>query len=140
KFNLFEDSDVLSMNPLELKIASAIDKKEKILWWVRNIPETKKWYAVRGWKKGRIRPDFIVAKKDANDSLEMIYILESKGEHLIGNLDTQYKKGVFDRMNQEKIHDLNLRHIIKFKLNKKFQFELIEQGKEDADINRYFNL
>ncbi|MDD3434537.1 MAG: DEAD/DEAH box helicase family protein [Candidatus Pacebacteria bacterium] len=139
KLNLFEDSDALSMNPLELKVAGAIDKKERVLWWVRNIAENKKWYAVRGWKKGRIRPDFIVAKKDKDNSLEMIYILESKGEHLIDNPDTQYKKGVFDRINQEKIKELDFTHLIKFKLNKEFQFELVEQGKEDLEINKFFN-
>jgi len=140
KLNLFEDSDALSMNPLELKVASAIDKKEKVLWWVRNISENKKWYAVRGWKKGRICPDFIVAKKGIGDSLEIIYILESKGEHLIDNPDTQYKKSVFDRINQEQIKELDSTHFIKFKLNKEFQFELVEQGKEDLQINTFFNL
>lgn len=139
KLNLFEESDALSMNPLELKIASAIDKKERVLWWIRNISENKKWYSVRGWKKGKIRPDFIVAKKSADNSLELVYILESKGEHLIDNPDTQYKKNVFDRINQEKIKDIDFTHFIKFKLNKDFQFELVEQGKEDLEINKFLN-
>jgi len=137
--NLFENSDALSMNPLELKVASAIDKKEKVLWWVRNIAENKKGYAVRGWKKGRIRPDFIVAKKGNDNSLEMVYVLESKGEHLIDNPDTQYKKSVFQRINQEKIKEIDFTHLIKFRLNKEFKFELVEQGKEDLEINKFFN-
>ena len=136
--NLFESSDILSMNPLEVKIASAIDKKESVLWWVRNISKSKKWYSVRGWKKGRIRPDFIVAKKNPDNSLELVYIIESKGEHLIDNPDTQYKKSVFNEINQKKIEGLNLNQI-KFKLNKEFKFELVEQGKEDLEINKFFN-
>lgn len=36
---------------------------ENIIWWVRNMAEKKNWYALNGWKKGKIRPDFIVAKK-----------------------------------------------------------------------------
>lgn len=139
KSNLFEDSDALSMNPLELKIAGAIDKKESVLWWVRNMAKNKRWYFVRGWDKGKIYPDFIVAKKSSDNSLELVYVLESKGEHLIDNHDTQYKKSVFDRINQEKIKELDFTHLIKFKLNKEFKFELIEQGTEDLKINKFFN-
>jgi len=136
--NLFEKSDVLSMNTLERKIANLIDNKESVVWWVRNTATDKDWYAIRGWKKGKIRPDFIVAKKNKNNSLELVYVIESKGEHLINNPDTQYKKSVFDKMNNISVESLNL-HLIKSKLNKDFQFELVEQGKEDLEINKLFN-
>ncbi len=139
RLNLFEKSDVLSMNHLERKIANLIDNKESVLWWVRNIAESKKWYAIRGWRKGKILPDFIVAKKKESNSLELVYIIESKGEHLINNPDTQYKKGVFDKMNEESIEVINTK-LIKFKLNKKFQFELVEQGNENIDINKFFSV
>jgi type III restriction enzyme len=136
--NLFENSDILSMNPLERKIAHKLDSKKSVIWWTRNLAENKRMYAIRGWKKGKIRPDFVVAKKKKG-SLELVYIIESKGEHLIGNLDTQYKKCIFERMNKEKIESINLK-LIKFEMNKNFRFELIEQGNEDTDINKFFNL
>lgn len=139
KLNLFEKSDILSMNPLERKVANLIDNKESVVWWVRNVAESKKWYAIRGWRKGKIRPDFIAAKKNKNNSLEIVYVIESKGEHLIDNPDTQYKKSVFDKMNKEDVESINL-NLIRFKLNKNFQFELVGQGKEDTDINSFFNL
>ena len=138
RLNLFEKSDALSMNPLERKISNLIDSKESVLWWARNISENRRWYAIHGWKKGKIRPDFIVAKKSNKRTLELVYIIESKGEHLIGNQDTTYKKNVFDRMNKEKIESINIQ-LIKFKQNENFQFELVEQGNEDIDINRFFN-
>ena len=136
--NLFEKSDVLSMNSLEKKVASLIDEKENVLWWVRNIAEKKKWYGIQGWKKNKIRPDFIVAKKKKNESLELVYIIESKGEHLIDNPDTIYKKSVFNKMNKEKIEPVKTT-LIRFKLNENFQFELVEQDNEDIDINKLFN-
>ena len=70
--------------------------------------------------------------------IKLVYVIESKGEHLIDNPDTQYKKIVFDRLNIANIESLNL-NLARFKLNKRFQFELVEQGKEDADINRFFS-
>lgn len=138
KSNLFEKSDKLSMNPLEIKVANLIDNKKSVAWWVRNVAENKKWYSISGWKKGKIHPDFIAAKKNKNDQIELVYIIESKGEHLIGNLDTQYKKNVFDKMNNEEIKSINLK-LIKFKLNEDFSFELVEEGKEDVDISKFFN-
>jgi type III restriction enzyme len=139
KLNLFEKSDALSMNPLEKKVANLIDNKDSVLWWVRNMAKDKKWYSVRGWQRGKIYPDFIVAKKRKNNSLELIYVLESKGEHLIGNPDTEYKKNVFDKINSENIKEIKF-NLIKFELNKDFQFELVEQGKEELEINNFFNI
>lgn len=137
--NLFEKSDKLSMNSLEIKVANLIDKQENVLWWVRNIAENKRWYSVKGWKKGKIRPDFITAKKNKDGSLELVYVIESKGEHLIDNADTQYKKSVFDKINSEKIEDVSF-NIVRFKLNKDFKFELIGQGNEELDLHNFFNI
>lgn len=136
--NLFEKSDKLSMNPLELKVANLIDSNNNVIWWVRNKAERKNWYYINGWKKGKIRPDFIVAKKDKEGSLELVYVIESKGEHLIDNPDTKYKKSVFDKINNEKIEDLGL-NLIKFKMNKDFQFELVGQNEEEIKIATLFN-
>lgn len=137
KFNLFEKSDISSMNSFEKNIADLIDSKENILWWTRNISEKKNWYSTQGWRKNKIRPDFIVAKKNKNNSLELIYIIESKGEHLIDNPDTKYKESVFRKINDTDIKQIKI-NIIKFELNKKFQFKFIEQGNENIDINKFF--
>lgn len=138
KSNLFEKSDILSMNPLEKKVADIIDEKDSVLWWVRNMADRKKWYGIQGWKRNKIRPDFIVAKKKKDESLELIYVIESKGEHLIDNPDTTYKKSVFEKMNKEKIKSISAT-FIKFKLNENFRFELVGQGNEDLDLNTYFS-
>ncbi|MFH1365922.1 MAG: DEAD/DEAH box helicase family protein [Patescibacteria group bacterium] len=136
--NLFEKSDKLSMNTLELKVANLIDQNNNVIWWVRNVAENRRWYSVRGWKKGKIRPDFIVAKKGKNDLLELVYVIESKGEHLIDNPDTKYKASVFNKINSEKIEDIGLT-LLKFKLNKAFRFELVGENEEDIKINSFFN-
>lgn len=137
--NLFEKSDKLSMNTLELKVADLIDKNSNVIWWVRNIAENKSWYSVRGWKKGKIRPDFIVAKRGKNNSLELVYVIESKGEHLIDNPDTKYKASVFNKINNETIEDIGLK-LLKFKINKEFRFELVGENEEELKINTFFNI
>jgi len=136
--NLFEKSDKLSMNTLELKVANLIDKNNNVVWWVRNVAENKSWYSVKGWKKGKIHPDFIVAKKAKNNSLELVYVIESKGEHLIDNPDTKYKTSVFNKINKEKVNDIGL-NLIKFKLNEAFRFELVGENEEEIKIATFFN-
>lgn len=138
KNNLFERSDRLSMNSLELKVANIIDNNDNVAWWVRNISEGKKWYSIKGWKKGKIRPDFIVAKKKKNGSLELVYVLESKGEHLIDNPDTVYKQKVFGKINNQKVEEIGAK-LLRFKVNDKFKFELVGEGREEIGINSFLN-
>lgn len=61
--------------------------------------------------------------------------MESKGEHLTGNYDTQYKREVFDKMNGVKrifVHN-------EYTLNEKFRFEVVNQGKEESWIRKELN-
>ena len=131
---LFEDLDFGSLNTLEQKVGAIIDKQSKVLWWVRNKAKPG-WYAIQGWKRHKIRPDFIVAKKKDSDALEIVYILESKGEQLLGNKDTEYKKSVLDLMTQ--LHRDGKLKVIKTRLtnvNGDVEAYLIEQGKEQSQI------
>jgi len=67
--------------------------------------------------------------------LEIVYIIESKGEQLSGNKDTAYKKEVLDVMT--KIHkdgDLKIIKTTLRDLNEHAEAYLIEQGNEDEEI------
>ena len=76
----------------------------------------------------KIRPDFVVAKRKDDDSIDVLYILESKGEHLQGNPDSVYKKKVMDRMTD-----------IKKKGNiKAYQTDLFEESKLNTSIEAHF--
>ena len=135
---LFEDLDFSSLNSLEQKVGAIIDKQSKVLWWVRNKAKPG-WYAIQGWKKHKIRPDFIAAKKKDSEALEIVYILESKGEQLLGNRDTKYKKTVLDMMTQ--LYREGKIIIIKrklFGLNQDVEAHLIEQNKEKMQIKHLF--
>jgi type III restriction enzyme len=98
---LFEDIELSSLNSLEKKVGDIFDKQEKILWWFRN-KVNRNGYSIQGWRKYKIRPDFVAAKKNDNGNLELVYIIESKGQMLVGNSDTLYKKNVLDLMTDQK--------------------------------------
>lgn len=138
KYYLFEDVEITAMNTLEKKVGDLLDKQEKILWWFRN-KVNRKWYSIQGWQQNKIRPDFVAAKKTADNHLELVYIIESKGEHLLGNIDTTYKKKVLDIMTEQK----QLKNVKAYQtqipfeeyvINDKVECYLIEQGKEEEKI------
>jgi type III restriction enzyme len=140
KYYLFDDIELSTMNSLEKKVGDILDKQETILWWFRNRI-SKNWYSIQGWQKNKIRPDFVAAKKNENDELELVYIIESKGEHLLGNVDTTYKKKVLDIMTeqkkQEKIKTYQTQiPFEEFVVNDKVECYLIEQGKEEEDLKK----
>jgi len=140
KYYLFDDVELSTMNSLEKRVGDILDKQEKILWWFRNRT-SKDWYSIQGWKKNKIRPDFVAAKKNKSNELELVYILESKGEHLLGNTDTVYKKKVLDIMTEQKQQKKIKTYqtqipFEEFVLNDKVECYLVEQGKEEEDLKK----
>jgi type III restriction enzyme len=134
KYYLYEDFDITSVNGLEADVASLLDKQKNIVWWMRN-KVTPGWYAIQGWREGKVRPDFVAAKKNAKGGLDLIYVIESKGEHLKGNEDTQYKQKLLSFMNDVQVKKVKSTKLVSQDLNDSFVFELVEQDKYENRIN-----
>ena len=139
KYYLFDEIDLSAMNTLERKVGGILDNQSKILWWFRN-KVSKQWYSIQGWQQYKIHPDFVAAKKLDNGKLEIVYIIESKGEQLLGNADTEYKSKVLDLMtyqsNMKKIEKVQQMSL--FAVNEKAEFYLVEDGKEEATLKNLF--
>ncbi len=76
-------------NELEKRFACYLDEQRAVQWWHRVAVRQQGEYYLQGWKQGRIYPDFVAM---ANE--ERLLIFETKGEHLSGNPDTEYKQKV----------------------------------------------
>jgi type III restriction enzyme len=74
---------------LEKRFAYYLDEQRAIQWWHRIAARQQGEYYVQGWKQERIYPDFV-----AMASENRVMIFETKGEHLRGNPDTEYKQKV----------------------------------------------
>jgi type III restriction enzyme len=133
-FNLYEDVEIASMNTLEHTVAKIIEQSPNVIWWARNKTQ-KGWYSIQGWQRNKIRPDFVIARKNEKDELEFVYVIESKGEQLAGNEDTEYKDAVLNRMTAMKgsIEQVKVKTTT-VKLNENFEFELVPQGDEERRI------
>lgn len=58
----------------------------------------------QGYQRHRIRPDFVVEDRAEQKPCHRVIVLESKGKHLEGNPDTNYKRdvaGVYEQVGRE---------------------------------------
>lgn len=78
------------LNDDEKHVAVYLDAEAVIKWWHRNGTDRGS-YALRGWRRGNVYPDFLFASL-RDDAGERLVAVESKGDQLAGNLDTEYKR------------------------------------------------
>jgi type III restriction enzyme len=84
-------------------VALALDRDENVLWWYRNLIGDDQ-FAIQGFRQHRIRPDFVVQDKAQHRPCHRVIVIESKGQHLESNFDTDYKRQVaevFDKVGHE---------------------------------------
>lgn len=84
------------LNDDEKQVAVYLDAEAVIKWWHRNGTD-KGSYALRGWRRGNVYPDFVFAAL-RDDASERLVAIESKGDQLAGNLDTEYKRELLETL------------------------------------------
>lgn len=77
-------------NKDELEFACYLDEKKALHWWHRNVVRAGQ-YSLQGWRRNKVYPDFIFAMSIA-DGEEKVFVIETKGDQLSGNLDSEYKR------------------------------------------------
>ena len=73
-------------NSLEKDFALYLEKTNALHWWHRVA--ARQDYFLQGWRRQRVYPDFVACRKADGKLL----ILETKGIHLKGGEDTDYKE------------------------------------------------
>ncbi len=94
QLSLFEPVFDRDFNDLERRFAFYLDEQKALQWWHRVAVRQHGEYYLRGWRRERIWPDFVAMGGETNGKPSML-VFETKGEHLDGNDDTEYKKRVF---------------------------------------------
>ena len=80
---------------LERNFARYLDEQRALQWWHRVAVRQQGEYYLRGWKQERIWPDFVAMAGESYGKPHLL-VFETKGSHLIGNPDTEYKRRVFE--------------------------------------------
>ena len=134
---LYEELEREELNKLERGVADILENQERLLWWFRNRAK-RNWYAIQGWRQQKVYPDFVAARRADNGKVEIVYVIESKGEHLVGNEDTTYKNDLLESMNNQQVKIVRQDNLIR-DIQDKFGFYLIEGDGHEGKINKFFN-
>ena len=96
--SLFEPAlAALTDSGLEHDVACYVDGQAAARWWHRNVARSQ--YGLQGWKRHKVYPDFVFAHVNREGAPRLV-ILETKGMHLAGSTDTDYKRQLLERLTQ----------------------------------------
>jgi len=101
QLSLFEFVPEDEFNETEKTVAWYLEGQKRLFFWYRN--RSRQDYAIQGWRKHKIYPDFIFTSTslEKEDDYEQVYVVETKGLHLIGSPDTDYKRRMFSLCTKE---------------------------------------
>jgi type III restriction enzyme len=97
--SLYEKVYQSGLNNLERETAWYLDKAETVYWWHR-IAVHQREYSLQGWQKQKVYPDLLVCIEEPSAGTYRFSVLETKGEHLKGNDDTEYKRRLFELLTE----------------------------------------
>ncbi len=134
--NLFDWTAEDDLNGLENKVATYLDRQERLFFWYRN--RARKDYYVQGWQRGRIYADFIVTlqpdEADSSDAFHQVYVLETKGLHLKQADDTKYKRSVFDLCSKH-ARKTDWAEFVPAMRNKVVRFKVVDEDEWEHQLN-----
>ena len=137
--SLFEFVAEDDLNGLENKVATYLDKQERLFFWYRN--RSRHDYFVQGWKRSRIFSDFIFTLRadepNKEDEFHKVFVTETKGLHLKRNADTDYKRSVFDLCNQH-AKQTSWASFVPAMRNKIMRFEVVDEEEWEKRLNELF--
>ena len=93
---------------------------------------------MQGWKPRRIYGDFIVTLRGdeagADDDFHQVFVVETKGIHLKGAEDTEYKRSVFD-ICSEHARKADWAEFVPAMRSKVVRFEIVDEDEWQARLN-----
>ena len=146
--SLFEPILKRDFNNLEADFAIYMDCQDAIIWWHRVAASQRSGYYLRGWRRDRMFPDFVAMSADSGKMdayRKMLLVFETKGAHLAGNEDTEYKRKLLKLLQDAYNGDLPTRGHYRirggtpdgtFRMVMSNEFDLAFEGTPVADSSR----
>jgi type III restriction enzyme len=92
QLSLFEPIFERDFNGFEADVAIYLDERDAVHWWHR-VAARREW-GLQGWLRRKVYPDFLVWLESKGGTARLLTI-ETKGDHLAGSSDTEWKKRLF---------------------------------------------
>ncbi|MBT4384829.1 DEAD/DEAH box helicase family protein [Candidatus Peregrinibacteria bacterium] len=136
KKSLFEPVIKEGLNALEDKAVWRMEDGKETYWWYRN--KARKDFFLVAWRKNRFYPDFILTLQEKNPkSFDKILLIETKGGHLLGNTDTEYKRELTN-LYQRKIQRSWSSNEAFPVMPKETMFKFVEEQNLENEMNEIF--
>ncbi len=120
------------LNEYEKSVALFLDNHPQVLWWYRNLVGSRN-FSIQGYRRNRVYPDFVVQQGRRDKPIASVVVVESKGKHLKGNEDTNYKRSVaryFGRIGRK----VTWQKLGEGFEDETFRFHILDEGEyEDRD-------
>jgi type III restriction enzyme len=134
--SMFQPQYLSNYNGLEKPVALAINNKDVVEWWHRLAVRGTE-YCIQGWKREKVYPDFLVKLEAGKDGVERLYFIESKGDQLEGNKDTDYKQKLFSTINAALAGDAKPKGELKLmNCKEKIAFHMVFEGAWENELNK----
>lgn len=122
-------------NQTEREVAWYLEKQERLFFWFRN--RERHDYAIQGWNRHRIYPDFIftATSSEKSSDYDRVYVVETKGLHLTGGHRTEYIRKVFDVCTRQAKSRSWTELGLSMK-DKHLQYEILSEAEWEAKLNQ----
>jgi type III restriction enzyme len=120
------------LNEYERAVALFLDNRPEVLWWYRNLVGPQQ-FSIQGYRRNRVYPDFVIQQGQNNRPVAFVLVVESKGKHLKGSEDTNYKRSIAEYF--EKVgRRVSWQRLAKDFQDETFRFQVLDEGEyEDRD-------
>jgi len=134
QLSLFDFMAEEEFNETERAVAWYLEGQKRLFFWYRN--RSRRDYSIQGWRKHKIYPDFIFTATalEDKDDYEQVYIVETKGLHLAGSPDTNYKRKMFSICSRE-AKSKSWNEFGPEMKNKVLRFEVLAEDEWQAKLN-----
>lgn len=132
--SLFEKIYQKQVNGLEKNVAWHLDGEKAVRWWHR-IAVHQDWH-LQGWQRNKVYPDFLACLQDAGNGKLRFAVLETKGLHLKGNDDTDYKERLFELLEKFSSKSVNVGELKLAVAQNEMRFELMLENNWQEKIKR----
>ncbi len=95
--SLYETAFKKHVNGFEKDVALYLDGNDAVKWWWR-IAARRDW-GLQGWMRHKVYPDFLV-HLGCESNVARLLVLETKGKHLEGSADTEFKIKFFELLEE----------------------------------------
>ncbi|HWE97437.1 MAG TPA: DEAD/DEAH box helicase family protein [Tepidisphaeraceae bacterium] len=117
-------------NSYERAVALCLDRDENVLWWYRNLVGEGS-FGIQGYRRNRLRPDFVAQGSIDSHPNHLVWVVESKGKHLKGNEDTEYKRDVA-RLFSKVGRQVSWQQLGDEFKNHRFCFQVLDEAQEEG--------